>query len=123
MTKIQCPWGSCRHNLDWECTRDTVTLLNIILDEYEEELDDRERLICKNYATGKGVFDDEDDEAEWYYFRGHDWTENGSREAFIAYPNLTELAEEHYEGNLEAAVLDTQYVFTKKEYNEWLRNF
>lgn len=123
MTKIKCPWVTCRYNLDKVCARVTVTLLNVVLDEYEEELEDRERLLCKDYSRcGKGVFAEEDN-GDWYYFRGHDWTENGTKEAFIAYPTLTELAVEHYDGDLETAVLDTQYVFTKKEYDEWLRNF
>ena len=51
-----------------------------------------------------------------YYMTGE-----GQKESdFIEYENIQELANEHYNGDVNKALDDTMYVFDKDEYEAWI---
>lgn len=53
---------------------------------------------------------------KYYYMTGE-----GQKESdFIEYENIQELANEHYNGDVNKALDDTMYVFDKDEYEAWI---
>lgn len=53
---------------------------------------------------------------KYYYMTGE-----GQKESdFIEYENIQELANEHYNGDINKAIDDTMYVFDKDEYEAWI---
>ena len=53
---------------------------------------------------------------KYYYMTGE-----GQKESdFIEYENIQELANEHYNGDINKALDDTMYVFDKDEYEAWI---
>lgn len=53
---------------------------------------------------------------KYYYMTGE-----GQKESdFIEYENIQELANEHYNGDVNKALDDTMYVFDKDEYEVWI---
>ena len=58
---------------------------------------------------------------KYYYFTGHDSNNTKRPEAFIEYDSVQALADEHYEGDLDAALKDNEYVFSDEEYEDWIK--
>ena len=58
----------------------------------------------------------EDIMSRYYYMIGHDSNEISFKE----YDSLQELADAHYNGDIEAALKDDEYVFDQDEYDAWM---